>query len=582
MGNTIVRLQEDRRRQPVILLNPKNYNRQHTDPKTREVMLRTINFFESKGLKKIKEDDQAMTWYDDFLNFIKKEQTFATLLTPSGYGDADSRWDMWRIEEYNEILGFYGISYWYAWQVSILGLGPIWMGTNEEVKHKAAKLLKEGNIFAFGLSEKEHGADLYASDMKLHPQKDGTYLANGSKYYIGNGNVAPMLSTFGRFADTGDYVFFVVNSQHPSYKHSRIKTSGCRQGYVAEYTLTDYPITEADIISRGQLAWDSSLNTVNVGKYELGWCSVGICTHALYEAINHASHRNLYGQYVTDFPHVKKMFTEAYTRLVAMKLFALRAADYMKSASDEDRRYLLYNPVVKMKVTSQGEKVIQLLHDIVAAKGFEQDTYFEMAIRDIGMLPKLEGTTHVNMALIIKFITNYFLNTVDYPDIPRRNDPSNDAYLFKQRAGGLGKVTFPNYGKVYADFNIPNVNLFREQLELFKEMLLTAPPTKEQSGNVDYMLAVGELFTLIVYAQLILENVNIYRIDHDIVNEIFSFIVRDYSQYALVVYSNYENTKPQEAILTKMLRKPILDQGKFDRVWTDFVYALKDTYVMNK
>jgi len=279
---------------------------------------------------------------------------------------------------------------------------------------------------------------------------------------------------------------------------------------------------------------------------------------------------------------VKKMFTEAYARLVAMKLFALRAADYMKSASDEDRRYLLFNPVVKMKVTSQGERVVQLLHDIIAAKGFEQDTYFEMAIRDIGMLPKLEGTTHVNMALIIKFIANYFLNPVGHPDIPRRNDPSNDAYLFKQRAGGLGKVTFPDYRKAYAGFDIPNVNLFREQLELFKEMLLTAPPTKEQSSNVDYMLAVGEMFTLIVYAQLILENVNIYRIDPDIVNEIFSFIVRDYSQYALVVYSNYENTKPQETILTKMIRKPVLDQEKFDRVWTDFVYALKDTYVMNK
>lgn len=566
----------------MILLNPKNYDREHADPETREIMLKTIDFFESKGLKKIKEDDQAMTWYDDFLSFIKKEQTFAKLLTPSGYGDPDSRWDMWRIEEYNEILGFYGISYWYAWQVSILGLGPIWMGTNEEVKHKAAKLLKEGNIFAFGLSELEHGADLYSSEMKLHPQKDSTYLARGSKYYIGNGNVAPMVSTFGKFADTGEYVFFVVNSQHPNYKHSRICTSGCRQGYVAEYTLTDYPITEADIVSRGQLAWDSSLNTVNVGKYELGWCSVGICTHALYEAINHASHRNLYGQYVTDFPHVKKMFTEAYTRLVAMKLFALRAADYMKSASDEDRRYLLFNPVVKMKVTSQGEKVVQLLHDIIAAKGFEQDTYFEMAIRDIGMLPKLEGTTHVNMALIIKFITNYFFSPVEYPDIPRRNDPSNDAYLFRQRAGGLSKVTFSDCRKAYSGVDIPNVNLFREQLELFKEMLLTAPPTKEQGSNVDYMLAVGELFTLIVYAQLILENMKIYRIDQDIVNEIFSFIVRDYSQYALIVYSNYENTNPQEAILTKMMRKPVLDQEKFNRVWANYVYALKDTCVMNK
>ena len=38
--------------------------------------------------------------------------------------------------------------------------------------------------------------------------------------------------------------------------------------------------------------------------------------------------------------------------MAAMKLFALRAADYMRSASRQDRRYLLYNPVVKMKVTT--------------------------------------------------------------------------------------------------------------------------------------------------------------------------------------------------------------------------------------
>jgi acyl-CoA dehydrogenase len=94
-----------------------------------------------------------------------------------------------------------------------------------------------------------------------------------------------------------------------------------------------------------------------------------------------------------------------------MKLFAWRAADYLRAASDDDRRYLLFNPVVKMKVTGQGEKVIALLHEVIAAKGYEQDTYFEMALRDIGMLPKLEGTEHVNMALIIKFVRNYFLRT---------------------------------------------------------------------------------------------------------------------------------------------------------------------------
>ena len=61
----------------------------------------------------------------------------------------------------------------------------------------------------------------------------------------------------------------------------------------------------------------------------------------------------------------------------------------MRAANPNDRRYLLYNPTVKMKVTTQGEQVINLLWDVIAAKGFEKDMYFEMAARDIRALSKL-------------------------------------------------------------------------------------------------------------------------------------------------------------------------------------------------
>ena len=63
----------------VILLNPKKYSREHADRETREIILKTIGFFENKGLKRIKKDDQEMIWYDDFLEFIKREQVFAKL-----------------------------------------------------------------------------------------------------------------------------------------------------------------------------------------------------------------------------------------------------------------------------------------------------------------------------------------------------------------------------------------------------------------------------------------------------------------------------------------------------------------------
>ena len=84
------------------------------------------------------------------------------------------------------------------------------------------------------------------------------------------------------------------------------------QSYVAEYALAAYPVSEADILSTGSKAWDSSLNTINVGKFNLGFGSIGICAHAFYEALNHASSRNLYGKFVTDFSYIQQFFTDAY------------------------------------------------------------------------------------------------------------------------------------------------------------------------------------------------------------------------------------------------------------------------------
>ncbi|MCK5348139.1 MAG: acyl-CoA dehydrogenase, partial [Desulfobacula sp.] len=335
-----------------------------------------------------------------------------------------------------------------TWQVSILGLGPIWMSSNEAIKHKTAQLLKDGDIFAFGLSEKTHGADLYSSDMSLTPLGEGQYVADGGKYYIGNANKAGIVSTFGKNSETGEYVFFAVNPEHDNY--DLVQNVVDWESYVAEYALNGYPITEEDILSTGQDAWDSALNTVNVGKFNLGWAAIGICTHAFYEGLNHAANRNLYGKWVTDFPHIKQIFVDAYTRLVAMKLFSLRASDYFRSASKDDRRYMLYNPMVKMKVPSQGELVINLIWDVIAAKGFEKDVFFEMAATDIRALPKLEGTVHVNMALIIKFMANYFFNPGEFPEIDKRDDAVCDEFLFNQGpTRGLGKIQFHDFNIAY-------------------------------------------------------------------------------------------------------------------------------------
>ncbi|MEN9865389.1 MAG: hypothetical protein RL748_979, partial [Pseudomonadota bacterium] len=361
------------------------------DARSREIVAKTIAFFENKGLTKLKADYNGAVWYQDFIDFSKENGIFASMMTPAEQGkDGEAAvWDSHRVCAFAEVLGFYGLPYWYVYQVSVLGIGPIWMSHNKTAQAKAKHMLDAGHIFAFGLSEQAHGADIYSSDMIVTKLPDGSYRASGGKYYIGNGNQAGMVSTFGKMADGGEnagqYIFFAADSQHPNYQ--LVKNTVYSQNYVAHYQLNDYPFTEADVLHHGDDAWNAALNTVNVGKYNLGWASIGMCTHSFYEAIDHAANRHLYGMTVTDFPHVKQLFTDAYARLVAMKLFALRAADYMKTASSEDRRYLLFNPMVKMKVTTQGEEVINELWDVIAAKGFEKEPYFSMAAIDIRALP---------------------------------------------------------------------------------------------------------------------------------------------------------------------------------------------------
>lgn len=564
----------------MLLLNPKKLHSDCPDNASREIMRKTIDFFESRGKKKLKEDDHERIWYADFLDFQKREKIFATLMTPAPYGGPDSRWDTWRNCEFNEILGFYGLNYWYTWQVSMLGLGPLWMSKNEEIKKRTAQLLQDGAIFAFGLSEKEHGADLYSSEMTLSPTSAQSYQATGKKYYIGNANKAALVSTFGKILPGNDYVFFAVDSQHEKFEC--VKNVVNSQNYVAEYALHQYPLTSQDILSRGPEAWDSALNTINICKFNLGWASIGISTHAFYESIRHAAGRRLFNHQVTDFPHIQQLFVDAYARLVAMRLFAARANDYMRSASSTDRRYLLFNPMVKMKVTTQGEEVINLLGDIVAAKGFEKDMYFESASRDIRALPKLEGTVHVNMALIIKFMQNYFFKPGKFPAIPKRHEAVNDSYLFEQGpTKGLGKIQFHDYRIAYNSVSLPNIDLFKQQIKGLKRLLILGRPNKEQTQDFEFLLILGELFTLVAYGQLLIENAKINSIEDALLDQIFDFMVRDFSKFALQLYSKKSSTRLQMILSQLMIRKPVRSDQRFEQIWNQQVYPLKDAYSMN-
>jgi len=576
----------------MLLFNPKRYDGSSYDDPTRRALLAVRDFFEAKGHAGLKQEFHDATWYEDFLQFLAREGIFATFGTPADVGrlvddGKAARWDTARNNDLSQLLAWYSLEHWYAWQVTVLGLGPVWMSANTEAKAEVGRRLATGGVFAFGLSEREHGADIYSTDMVLTP--DGTgWRATGAKYYIGNGNCAARVAVFGRVQRPGgpsanpadDYMFFLADPAHPAYRLVQNVIHG--QMYVSEFRLEDYPVTPADVLHTGKAAWDAALATVNVGKVQLAWASIGIAEHAFVEAIGHASRRVLYGTRVTDFPHVRRLVADAYSRLLAMKLYSARCSDYERAASTEDRRFLLFNPIAKMKVTSEGERVIDLLWEVIAAKGFEKDTYFEQAVQHIRTLPKLEGTVHVNLALVLKFLPAYAAaaagGAAAYPDVPVRLGPEDDAFLFAQGpASGLSKIGFQDWRPAFARFGkLANVKTFLAQAGAFGQLMATAPPKGEQSKDLDFLLTIGQVFTQIVYAQLVAEAAALAidrrpggtregttsacaQLTEAHVDRMFAVFVQDVSEYAVALHGQASSTSQQQAGALALIRRPSVE-----------------------
>ncbi|MCP2280171.1 acyl-CoA dehydrogenase family protein [Nocardia amikacinitolerans] len=563
-----------------LLFNPATYDPQHFDAETRRLLKATIEWFESRGKRQLLADDHNAVFTADFLEFVAKEKLFATFLTPAAYADGDEnrRWDAARNAALSEIFGFYGLAYWYAEQVTILGLGPIWQSDNEAAKRRAAADLADGQVMAFALSEQSHGADIYNTDMVLTPTEPGSadaeagilFRANGAKYYIGNGNVASMVSVFSRRGDiegADGYIWFAADSRHENYH--LIDNVVNEQMYVSTFRLENYPVRAEDILHAGPEAFSAALNTVNVGKFNLCHGGIGMVEHSFYEAITHANNRVLYGKLVTDFPHVRGNFVDAYSRIVAMKLFSDRAVDYFRTASLDDRRYLLFNPMTKSKVTSEGEVVMTLLLDVLAAKGFEKNTYFNEVQRLINTLPRLEGTVHVNVGQILKFLPNYLFNPKDYPEVGTRQDAADDEFFWRQGpARGAGRVQFADWNPVYQKHSdVANVARFYEQATALRELMATAAPGEAQQQDLDFMLTIGHLFSLVVYGQLILEQAAITGLDRDVLDQIFDFQIRDFNAHATTLYGKASATAAQREWAVAALRTPAIDRERFDRVW---------------
>jgi acyl-CoA dehydrogenase len=550
------------------------------DPSTRLL----VEFFRNKGLESLKQEDGREDWYQDWIEFQAQHGLYASLLSPRKYSSRGHRFDRRKLTRFVEVFAYFSPAHAYSLHVSFLGLSVILMSDNEPLKQEAIARLEAGELFALAISEQVHGADLFANEFAIHEGEGGGFLADGEKYYIGNANVAGLMSILARTVEAdgagptrrSDFVFFALRpGEAPGFQNvQKIRTLGVRSAFVGEFEVRSHPVAEGDVISQGRGAWDAVFATVNLGKFILGFGAVGSCSHAFAEALDHMHHRVLYNRRVTEIPHLRVATALAFARLSAMKLYANRALDYLQGSCADDRRYLLFTAVQKARVSTEGVKVMTLLSECVGAWGFETETFFETALRDMQLIPALESSTHINFELTARFIGPYFAagDTISRPPVPpTARDVGENLYWMEARFRNFRTVRFAHCLDAYEPLRtVPNAGVFMKQTQAFSRFVQVGVTSLRPTTDAGLHVRLGRCLSVIAYAQLVAENCVAIQAPLPLVSVIFHSLIEDLGEEALRLAALFPAESLPRTQLKSVVRVPRTDACDFESV-SDFV-----------
>ncbi len=129
----------------------------------------------------------------------------------------------------------------------------------------------------------------------------------------------------------------------------------------------------------------------------------------------------------------------------------------------------------------------------------------------------------------------------------------------------------------------------------FAELVTTAGPSADQARDLDFLQVLGQLFTQVVYAQLVCEAAalaldsdgvraggvsDLTGLSEDHVDRIFAVFVQDFSDYALQLHGQASASDAQRAAALKLIAAPQID-GAREKDFVAEVLSYDGAYVMN-
>jgi len=281
-----------------------------------------------------------------------------------------------------------------------LGSKAIVLFGNDEQKARYLPMLARGEtLAAYALTEPETGSDAQNIKTTADLDSDGSWLLNGRKIWIGNGQRAGVIATFAQtwVERRGERVrrptAFIITPPVDGFKVlGTFRKLGIRGSTQAELEYRNLRVPAENVLGEVGKGFTVAVNVLNGGRHSLAAACVAGSKGLLNSMTDYAEHRVQFGQPIANF--------EITQRKLATTAAEIYAADAMlgvlgRLADTPDADQSLEAACCKVFASDLLWRSADEMVQIAGGRGFVKPYPYERLLRDARINRIFEGTNEI-------------------------------------------------------------------------------------------------------------------------------------------------------------------------------------------
>ncbi|WP_329343246.1 acyl-CoA dehydrogenase [Streptomyces sp. NBC_00663] len=323
---------------------------------------------------------------------------------------------------------------------TFLGAAPVWVAGTPDQAARLAERVRAGEAVCWGLTERDHGADLLASEFTAVAMADtgadgagdtdrrsngngndtgnsGSSSASGvgvgwrltgEKWLINNATRSTLACVLARTDPAGGgrgfSLFLVDKNQLPQGSWRtlpKVRTHGIRGADISGFALADAPVPADALVGERGDGIAVVLKTLQLTRIACTALSLGAADHALRLARDFATGRELYGRRLADVPHVRRVLGRAAAAGLTVEAVSLLSARSVHTLPGE---LSVLSALTKAYVPTLTQQALASLGELLGVRGFLTSPPgggFAKLERDHRICAIFDGSTVVNRTTLL-------------------------------------------------------------------------------------------------------------------------------------------------------------------------------------